>query len=280
MKILNILIPTDLSPLSEQALLMADLLAEKLTVKVHLLHVIEANESIIEGNPELAEAVDITAFQKRREEALIYFDRLRQAGRTFEAHVKIGLLTDQIHFVTDALSADLVIMATKGSKGLMEAISGSEAQQVVRHLNIPVLTLKIGTAINELKNILFVADFHHPEKGLQIDLVKDLAAAFGSTIHLLQILKEGDEEHVEQISAQMKKFAIEHEFERFETHVYQDRQVASGVSNFNKEAEMDLVSISTHGRTGIAHLLFGSIAERLVNHCQKPLLTFKLKENA
>ncbi|MET3114932.1 nucleotide-binding universal stress UspA family protein [Pedobacter sp. CG_S7] len=280
MKTLNILIPTDLSPLSEQALLMADLISERLAVKVHLLHIIEANESIIEGNPDLAEAIDVTVFQKRKEEALTYFDGLRQAGRTFEAHIKIGLLTDQIHLVTAALAADLVIMATKGADGLMEIISGSAAQQVVRYLKVPILTLKIGTAINDLKNILFVADFYHIEKGLQIDLVKDLAAAFGSTIHLLQILKEGDEEHVGQINAQMKRFAEEHEFERFEIHVHQDRQVANGVSNFNKEAEMDLVCINTHGRTGIAHLLFGSIAERLVNHCQKPLLTFKLKENA
>lgn len=277
MKKINILIPIDFSPVTEQALLMTDLLSQNFDIKIDLLHVIEANESIISGNPDLAEAVDVLGFEKRKEEAQASFSKLHQGGRTFHSHVKIGLLTDQIHLASEEFKADLVIMGTKGATGFMEKISGSEAQQVVRHLQIPVLTLKAGTAIHELKNLLFVADFEYFGTGQQIELLKNMATAFGSTIHLLQILKEGDDKNIDLIKAQMKFFAEEHGFERYEMHLYQDNKVENGVYNFNKEAEMDLVCIRTHGRTGISNLLFGSIAERLVNHCQKPLLTFRLK---
>jgi nucleotide-binding universal stress UspA family protein len=43
-----------------------------------------------------------------------------------------------------------------------------------------------------------------------------------------------------------------------------------------KKAEHDLVVLSTHGRTGVAHLLLGSIAEKLVRLSPVPVLTVPL----
>ena len=40
-----------------------------------------------------------------------------------------------------------------------------------------------------------------------------------------------------------------------------------------KKGEHDLVILSTHGRTGLAHLLLGSIAEKLVRLSPVPVLT-------
>jgi universal stress protein A len=44
------------------------------------------------------------------------------------------------------------------------------------------------------------------------------------------------------------------------------------LAELNK-GEHDLVVLSTHGRTGIAHLLLGSIAEKLVRLSPVPVLT-------
>ncbi|TKB97669.1 universal stress protein [Pedobacter cryophilus] len=277
MKTFNILIPTDFSAESEQAFQSAIVLAKNLDANIHLLHVIQANDAIIAENPDLSEAVDLVAFHKKEANAIQKFNALKEAGLDFEPHVKIGLLTKEINKTSRELNANLVIMGTKGSSGFMEKISGSEAQHVVRQLEVPVLTLRPGTSLNELKNILLVADYEHFGKGEQINMIKQIADAFDSTIHLLQILKEGDEPYADEILEQMKFFAKEHQLVKFETHFYRDKKIAEGVRNFNKEAEMDLVCIRTHGRKGISHLLFGSIAERLVNHCLKPLLTFHLK---
>ena len=44
-----------------------------------------------------------------------------------------------------------------------------------------------------------------------------------------------------------------------------------------KKAEHDLVVLSTHGRTGLSHLLLGSIAEKLVRLSPVPVLTVPLR---
>lgn len=38
-----------------------------------------------------------------------------------------------------------------------------------------------------------------------------------------------------------------------------------------------LLLLSTHGRTGLAHMLIGSVAERVVRHAPCPVLTLRSK---
>ncbi len=42
-----------------------------------------------------------------------------------------------------------------------------------------------------------------------------------------------------------------------------------------KEKEVDLIVMGTHGRTGLAHVLIGSVAEKVVHHAHCPVLTVK-----
>ncbi len=42
-----------------------------------------------------------------------------------------------------------------------------------------------------------------------------------------------------------------------------------------KELNANLLCISTHGRTGLAHLFLGSVAEKIVRYAQCPVLTVR-----
>lgn len=42
-----------------------------------------------------------------------------------------------------------------------------------------------------------------------------------------------------------------------------------------KEKDVDLIVMGTHGRTGLAHALIGSVAEKVVHHARCPVLTIK-----
>ena len=47
------------------------------------------------------------------------------------------------------------------------------------------------------------------------------------------------------------------------------------VLNAAKEKEVDLIVLGTHGRTGLAHALIGSVAEKVVRNAACPVLTIK-----
>jgi len=42
-----------------------------------------------------------------------------------------------------------------------------------------------------------------------------------------------------------------------------------------KQQGFDLIAMGTHGRTGVAHLLLGSVAEKIVRHAPCPVLTIR-----
>jgi universal stress protein A len=42
-----------------------------------------------------------------------------------------------------------------------------------------------------------------------------------------------------------------------------------------KEKDVDLIVMGTHGRTGLSHVLIGSVAEKVVHHAHCPVLTIK-----
>lgn len=44
-----------------------------------------------------------------------------------------------------------------------------------------------------------------------------------------------------------------------------------------KELKADLICVSTHGRTGLAHLLLGSVAEKIVRYAPCPVLVVRSK---
>lgn len=47
------------------------------------------------------------------------------------------------------------------------------------------------------------------------------------------------------------------------------------IIKYSKEADIDLIVIGTHGRSGLMHLLMGSVAENVVRKAPCPVLTVK-----
>ena len=56
--------------------------------------------------------------------------------------------------------------------------------------------------------------------------------------------------------------------------------VHSEVTDFAEKQDMDLIVLATHGRTGIKHLVIGSVAERIARNASCPVLVVPtLKKN-
>lgn len=59
-------------------------------------------------------------------------------------------------------------------------------------------------------------------------------------------------------------------------HVMLSGRAADALVDFANDHDIDLIVMGTHGRTGVARLVMGSIAEAVVRHAACPVLTVKL----
>lgn len=66
---------------------------------------------------------------------------------------------------------------------------------------------------------------------------------------------------------------------RIDTRVVEDSDVAGAICEIAQELDADLIVMGTHGRTGIAHAIVGSIAERTLRHAPCSVLTVRAEED-
>ncbi|MBB6610517.1 universal stress protein [Pontibacter sp. Tf4] len=275
---LNIMVPVDFTPVSYRAIEFLAFLMDKTPITTHLVHVIEVNSAEWAGSVDASETVNKSELKQKQELANQKFAELKQhVDFSFTSEVLFGGLTTVLADYANTKNIDLVIMGTDGAAGWLEKVSGSEAQHVVRYTNIPVITIHTHAAITPIQNLLWVADFEAEKQPEQsVATIKMLQQLFNARLHLLQIVDKEDENRLHQLKGKMEDFAEQLNLQNYELHLHHNYKVPAGVRSFNEVSEMDLVLIGTHGRKGISHLFYGSIAETLVNHCIRPLLTYHL----
>jgi nucleotide-binding universal stress UspA family protein len=134
----KILVPTDFSPPSLEALRYARELARERNARLILLHVVEP------FHPDWR--MDTTTLQRAaRDQARHRLDELvsrELPGASAVAEVRAGHPVEQINAVAGKHRADVIVIATHGRTGLQHALLGSVAERVVRHAPCPVLVLR------------------------------------------------------------------------------------------------------------------------------------------
>lgn len=82
----------------------------------------------------------------------------------------------------------------------------------------------------------------------------------------------------EELHAQLKEIA-DTKLAGLKTRIglMASRDPAEGICHYAKHVDADLVVLSTHGRSGAARLLIGSVAEAVVRHAPCPVLTLRSK---
>lgn len=59
-----------------------------------------------------------------------------------------------------------------------------------------------------------------------------------------------------------------------ETVVIRSAKVAEAIAEFAEQGDFDLIAMSSHGRTGVRHLILGSVAESVIRQAGRPVLVF------
>jgi nucleotide-binding universal stress UspA family protein len=148
----------------------------------------------------------------------------------------------------------------------------------------------------ELHRILVPTDF---SKFSQIALVYAAAFAekFAAELYLLHVVQDlavfipdmitvapppapTVEQMTQAVHDAFDRIVKENQLDRFTIH----REVREGtpfyeIIRFAQENDIDLIVMGTHGHTGLAHMLLGSVTEKVVRKAPCPVLTVRHPEH-
>jgi nucleotide-binding universal stress UspA family protein len=291
----NILVPIDFSLLSIQAIETAKCLALRFNATIHLAHVHEFY-SPVEFAPPMPPVIpyptythDQEAGEKAARDLTLLAKRHELPPST--AHLLIGAPAfDTICRLARELPADLIVTPTHGWTGLKHVFFGSTAERVVQHSPCPVFVARERTKspARNINKILVPVDYSTCSlAGLQyaIEFAKKVAARL-IVLHVVdlgpQLMTDGygvyDRSPYKEAAAraserQMRAFLRLVNFGSvpFETSAAAEF-CPEGIYRVAKKDQVDLIIMSTHGRTGLKHILMGSVAERVVRRAPCPVL--------
>ena len=279
----KILVPTDFSKQAGYALDAAAGIASKSGAQVVLLHVVEGfssgSFSTMGGVPDdLNEEVFMG---KMLEKAKAELEKLAASDAYSGADImtKVQVGNAFTHISKDILEneADLVVMGSQGTSGYEEAFIGSNTEKVVRHANCPVISIKNAVDFSQVNDIAFAADFRDSEANV-INSLKVLQEILGAKLHLVKVDTPRNFESSRSINQRIQGFVRDHQLQNYTIDIYNEYSEEDGIIYFAEDIDADMIALATHGRTGLLHLLSGSIAEDVANHAQRPVWTCKVDD--
>jgi nucleotide-binding universal stress UspA family protein len=279
----KILVPTDFSAEAGFALDAALGLSARTGGQIILLHVVEGfvpgSFATQGGVPDslTEEAFMMQLIEKGKQDLSRLMASKNLESQNVVTKIKVG---NPYHHIARDISedeADLVIMGSQGTSGYEEVLIGSNTERVVRYSKCPVITIKQPADFSHITDVVFAANFIESEDNVARE-IKKLQHILDAKLHLLKVDTPNNFESSRTIKNRIRAFVERHHLENYTVEIYNEATEEDGIIYFAEDIDADMIAMATHGKTGLRHLLSGSIAEDIVNHAQRPVWTCRLND--
>jgi nucleotide-binding universal stress UspA family protein len=292
----HFLIATDMAPEFRPHLAFAVRLADSLQAHVTLFHAVQSPAPLLGGAPLLPEPplVDTTepAHQALRELA----DSLKVARPLHVAVSPAGDCATAVLAAAAATMSDVVVLPTHARTGVARLLLGSVAETVLRHSRKPVVLLTAAMISQRPVRVggkarpVVVTTDASPMAAGAFAQATDLARRLELPVVLFAVVPQGEGPPLggglplavptidPRIRLQERQTALRKEAAAFGSDVQIETQAvihddaAAAICKVAEDLDAAFVVMATHGRTGLARTLLGSVTEAVVHRSRVPVV--------
>ncbi len=260
----RILVPVDFSACSENALRLAIDFASKHKASLTVLSVCSVHQTPVTNNSLNQDTImeNLKGYEQN-------MAKLASIDHTFE--LEIGLAADVI--TEKGATHDLIIMGTKGKHDAIDKLVGSVSLKVIQHSTIPVMVIPEELNMISFDKIVFAADFKKIEHMSNLDKLRELALAYDSELHLLNV-----NESSEFISEDESDEAMElHNFFEDVNHAFflsKHKDIEEGIMSYTDEKSISILALMPRKHTFLQSLFQHNTTHNVVMQLKTALLSF------
>lgn len=269
----NVLVLTDFSETANLASNLGIMIAKKLHAGITFLHLISTpvewkNLPLEKENlyPETKAAIGDA------KDKLFALERSAESSGV-EAHTSL-LFNHEIGEVYRYINKkhyDLVVIGTHGEKGKNKAV-GSNTLKVIHKSPVPVIAVKSSSRIEVPKRWLIVSDFH--EKSRQsFDVLMEMGEKLEASVQLLYVNTPYYFAETTEINQKLEKFTGPYSHREIKLNIFNAFNEERGIQAFMESENFDMVSVITHGQSGLNPVFRRSITEKILNHLDLPVMS-------
>jgi len=291
----KIIVATDFSEVASVGIRWALDLAKDHDGRLRLVHALRLPSHAtpyLPPPPDLAQDLQRDVAAKLEEEAA--------AARSTGIQVSIDLRNedadDAINAAAREWEADLIVIGTRGLSTLEHLFLGSTAERVLERAPCPVLAVHPEDEVRDVHTILVPTDFSEESRVSAETAIRTLAESGRGNrlilVHAYHMPLEysaygavpTSRDYLDEMAAsaqqELEKWAatLPDSGWNVETHVVEG-PASVAILRLAEDEKVDLIALGTHGHTGLARLLLGSTAKRIVQHAPCPVLTVRRQED-
>jgi nucleotide-binding universal stress UspA family protein len=287
----HILVPTDGSTETEQAVSHGLGLARTYDATVHVLYVTDESEYSAVTEAGAREQLRTAAESVGRQATATVAETAAEFDLPVERELRQGTPYEEILDYVEDRDIDLVVMGTHGQGGVRPDL-GSTTLRVIRNVDVPALTVRFREDIDidvashsEIYDDVLVATDGSDGAMAAVEQGLDIAERYGATVHALYVLdtntyafedvprsivgllKESGNSAIDEIAEMGRERGID-----IKTGVRRGTP-SQELLEYADENDVDLLTLGAHGRTSEVHL--GSTTERVIRTSRRPTLSVR-----
>jgi nucleotide-binding universal stress UspA family protein len=303
-----ILVPLDCSPFAEQALPLAQSIAKRADATLQLVHVHRPMALEYPEHRLISEDALTTELKTRQRDYLDKLaSRLSAAGtKLADPLILQGDVAESIHQLVAKQKVDLVVGTSHGRGPAARMWLGSVADRLIRELHSPLILIRPSESAARVetemvfKHVLVPLDGTNLAEGI-IEPALLLDKFMDVEFTLMRVIKpivpmhypspntssstflQGEfVQQLETAETESRRKALEYlddvaerlreRLVRVHTEVVDDEHPAAAIIEAARRIPADLIAMQTHGRHGVARLLLGSVADKVLRSSTIPLL--------
>jgi len=262
----TILVPTDFSKRADNALDQAIYLAKKTSSKLVIYHFY--HRPVVERDSERALADLEEKIEFKFQNLLRALPELKQVPYEFKK--VIGTTVEKITGRVNTGGVDMLVMATKGAKGLNE-VWGTKTAKIIKMIQKPAFVIPDHTNLKHLKKVALACDYSLKTNYEAIKFLTNLAEKLNFSIDVVTLNREektmtkAEHKHRNQIIELMGNVKASFKFT-------QHPQIDKGIMAYSKENNVDAVVILSKNYSFIESLFHESLTEKMVFNSPIPLM--------
>ena len=272
----NILLPTDFSKNSKNAIEYSLKLFEGETVTFHILNSQKptgyitadvlygaAGDSVYDG---------ILNDNKKELEKLIRHCESQSENENFTFVPKIDFdnIVDAVNQAVSLNNIELIIMGTNGATGAEEVVFGSNTLKLIRKANCPVLAIPEGYVFNKIESVLLSVNYQYELKTDALGVILDIVRKHDSTLKILEI--EENNVEVNSPKGNYIDLFIGINIERF---CIKNIPSAVAIDAFTQLIPVQLHAMFVERKSLLDRFIFGSETSKISYSSRVPLLIFR-----
>lgn len=295
---LRILLATDGSQGAQGAEAYACALAVSWRATLTIMNVLELSPGL---NPEYpVNRLYLGELMKEATRELVEL-KARATDRGIPVHTRIatGIPSEEVLAAAAAEDSDLIVVGTRGRTGLEHVVLGSTAERIIRSAPCPVLAVRTeGRGAEQtgsdrrdpgaLDRILVPIDFSdYSLNALEYAVVvAQRAKASLTLLHVLEPVSYGlDFTLPHMTKREQVRDAIKERLSGLVTalttvqvkadHLLRGGLPGDSILDAARSQPADMIIMGTHGRRGLSHAFYGSVAESVLRKAHCPVLTVR-----